>query len=524
MLKRRILFFLIILSIGLQRVIALDFDSDIEGCIPLLDGLSYRGEWSSTFSHGDTPLWLNANRHGLSSLKEGNGYLRLSAIRPLKTDSLRRWGLGYGVDLAVPYNFTSNFVVQQAFVEGRFLHGSLFIGSKEWPMELKNNNLSSGSQTLGINARPVPQVRIALPEYWTFAAGWLHFKGHIAYGKMTDDSFQHDFTSKESKYADDVLYHSKAFYLKIGNPERYFPFSIVLGVESASTFGGKSYSPDGQGGMTQIKGATGFKAYFNALTFGGFDTGEDTYQNAQGNQLGSWLIRLNWDTDDWSFGIYGDKFFEDHSAMFDLDYDGYGEGENWNKKEKSHYILYSAKDMMLGAELNLRNTRFVNDIVFEYLYTKYQSGPIYHDHTETISDHIGGKDNYYNHYIYTGWQHWGQVIGNPLFRSPIYNTDGTLEVKNNRFLALHLGFDGNPWEDFTYRVLLTYQEGLGTYDEPYLKKHHDVSFLLEGRYAFDCKPLKGWSLKVGYGMDFGGILGNNYGAQIAIAKTGLFKK
>jgi hypothetical protein len=29
-------------------------------------------------------------------------------------------------------------------------------------------------------------------------------------------------------------------------------------------------------------------------------------------------------------------------------------------------------------------------------------------------------------------------MGNPLYRSPIYNSDGKVEVKNNRFLAFHL--------------------------------------------------------------------------------------
>ena len=63
-------------------------------------------------------------------------------------------------------------------------------------MELKNNELSSGAQTLGKNARPVPQVRIALADYYTLplTKGWLHLKGHIAYGKMTDDNWQHEFT------------------------------------------------------------------------------------------------------------------------------------------------------------------------------------------------------------------------------------------------------------------------------------------------------------------------------------------
>ena len=94
------------------------------------------------------------------------------------------------MDVAAPIHYTSNVVVQQAFVEARWLHGVLSIGAKEYPMELKNQTLSSGSQTLGINARPVPQVRLALPEYWTlpFANHWLAIKGHIAYGKMTDEN------------------------------------------------------------------------------------------------------------------------------------------------------------------------------------------------------------------------------------------------------------------------------------------------------------------------------------------------
>ncbi len=518
-------FTLILLSVFANvMTFSQSFDNDEKGIIPLADGLEYKVEVQSTFSHGQTPLWMNANRYGLSSLDNGNGYLRASVIRPLRTDSLRRWGIGYGVDLAVPYNFTSNFVIQQAFIEARWLHGSLSVGSKEYPMEFKNQKLSSGSQTLGINARPIPQIRLALPDYWVlpFGKGWIRMKGHIAYGWMTDQNWQHEFTNKQSKYADNVLFHSKAIYLKIGNEERYIPFSLELGIETASNFGGTSYVPNSDGGMDAIKYNNGLRAYWNALTFGGFDAREKVYKNMEGNQVGSWLIRMNWDEEYWRFSIYADKYFEDHSAMFLLDYDGYGSGDEWNSKKKTRFLLYDMKDIMLGAEFNLKYPRWVNDVVFEYIYTKYQSGPIYHDHTSGISDHIGGRDNYYNHGIYTGWQHWGQVIGNPLFRSPIYNSDGTISVEDNRFMALHIGIDGNPTDNFSYRVLGTYQEGLGTYDVPYDKKHHNVSFLVEGRYAFDEGLLSGWSAKLGYAMDFGKILGNNYGFQITIVKVGHF--
>ena len=244
--------------------------------------IDYKVEMQGSFSNTKTPLWLNANKHGLSSLETTNGYIRTAINRPLSVDEERKWGIGYGLDVAVPVNYTSPAVVQQAYIEGRWHHGTLTIGAKEQPMELKNNSLSSGSQTLGINARPVPQVRLALPDYWTlpFANGWLHLKGHIAYGKMTDDNWQHDFTKKQNKYADNVLYHSKAGYLKLGNEEVFCPWSLEVGLEMVSTFGGTAYRPTADGKMEVLKGETGVKAFWKAFIPGGADIGETTYLKA----------------------------------------------------------------------------------------------------------------------------------------------------------------------------------------------------------------------------------------------------
>lgn len=490
--------------------------------------INYKVETQGSFSNTKTPLWLNANKFGLSSLDKTNGYFRTAIERPLSVDEGRKWGIGYGIDIAAPLNYTSNFVVQQAYIEGRWLHGALTIGAKEQPMELKNNLLSTGSQTLGINARPVPQVRLSLPNYWTlpFGNGWFHFKGHLAYGKMTDQNWQHDFTNKQSKYADDVLYHSKSGFLKIGNEEVFSPWSLQIGLEMVSTFGGTAYRPTSDGQMETLKGHNNFQAFWNAFIPGGADVTEITYQNAEGNQLGSWLARLQYDGETKSYALYADKYFEDHSAMFQLDYDGYGEGEEWQQKKKHKYLVYDLKDWLIGFEYKYRQDSWLNSIVLEYMYTKYQSGPIYHDHTITIADHIGGQDNFYDHYIYTGNQHWGQAMGNPLFRSPIYNEDGTISFKDNRFVAYHLGLAGTPNEYLNWRFLATYQEGLGTYNRPYNDKHHTVSLLAETSYllhSISHKWLNGISLKAAYGMDFGAILGGiNYGFQFTISKSGIF--
>ena len=489
-----------------------------------LEGLNYQIEMQGTVSADRTPLWQNANKHGLSSLEKTNGYLRGSLSRSIEEDADRKWGLGYAIDLVAPYHYTSNVIIQQAFVEARWMKAMLTVGSKEWQQELKNDTLSSGNQTLGINARPVPQVRLGI-DYFTipYTNGWLHMKGHVAYGKMTDDNWQHDFTQKLSKYTDDLMYHSKAGYLKIGNDEVFCPWSLTMGLEMAAFYGGTAYRPSGDG-MEVLHGEKGVKGMWHSLIPGGDEVGEETYLNVAGDHLGSWLMRLDYDADSWRIGFYADKYFEDHSAMLQLDYDGYGTGEEWTVKKDRRFLIYDFKDMMLGMELNLRDGRWLQNLVFEYLYSKYQSGPIYHDHSAGISDHIGGDDNFYNHYIYNGWQHWGQVMGNPLYRSPIYNDDGKIEVKDNRFRAFHLGFDGEIVNRLNYRVLGTFQEGFGTYSKPYTRKRRQGSFLTE----LICTPggrwLEGWTVRGSYAMDFGSILGNNWGFQLTLTKRGLLGK
>ena len=483
-------------------------------------------------SEGITPLWLNANKHGLSSLEAVNGYLRAVVIRPLSTDSLRKWGVGYGVDVAVAANYTSDVIVQQAFAELRWLHGALSVGSKEYPMQLKNNTLSSGSQTLGINARPVPQVRFSLPDYWTipFTKGWVHIKGHFAYGMMTDENWQKDFTHQQSKYTEGTLFHSKAGYLKIGgNNEFQAPLSLELGMEMASTFGGRSYQVPVAGGVVDVMhNQGGLRGMKNALMLAGSDQDEGVYHNAAGNQLGSWMARVNYDEEEWRVAAYIDHFFEDHSQLYFLGKSGYGTGDRWNNRTNG-LMVYNLKDMLLGIELNLKYGTWLKNLVVEYIYTKDQSGPLYHDNTPNLPFKVSGIDNYYNHSTFTGWQHWGQVIGNPLYRSPIYNDDGVIDVRDNRFKAIHIGMDGNLGQlrffrslrlfgSLGYRLMATYQSGVGTYINPYTKPHHNVSLMAECSYHPEEGFLRGWQLKTAAGMDIGSILGHNYGLQVTVSK------
>ena len=115
-------------------------------------------------------------------------------------------------------------------------------------------------------------------------------------------------------------------------------------------------------------------------------------------------------------------------------------------------------------------------------------------------------------------------MGNPLYRSPLYNSDGRIEVENNRFRAFHVGVSGNPIEGLHYRLLATLQDGWGSYENPFTEQRHNVSVLAEASWHFTRGKLRDWKVTGSYGMDSGSILGHNQGFQLTISKSGILAK
>ena len=92
--------------------------------------LTYRAEAAVTVSDGDyAPLWLTANRYGMTSNESKNAYLRAGIAwnKTLKHD----WRIAAGLDLAGGKNLTSNFWIQQAYADISWKKLTLSLGSKE---------------------------------------------------------------------------------------------------------------------------------------------------------------------------------------------------------------------------------------------------------------------------------------------------------------------------------------------------------------------------------------------------------
>ncbi|MBR6197527.1 MAG: hypothetical protein IKQ72_07985 [Bacteroidaceae bacterium] len=473
-------------------------------------GITYSTELSTTASSGDyAPFWLTANHYGLSSIENNSAYLRGGLFRSTDTDSLRKWKLGYGADVAITSNHTSKLIIQQLYGEVTYNKGVLTVGAKQMPLMFKSEELSTGDMTYSINARPIPQIRLALNDYWNLPLtdGWFAFKGHIAYGWFTDGGWQKDYTAGTNlPHSNNVLFHSKSGYIRIGK-ENILPVTLTAGVHFCAQFGGEAWNmgkrlddtSDYVGDYAKMN--NGPSAYWHAFFPGGRDVSDGGFDNAEGNQLGSYQACIEYKSKEWAAKLYAEHYFDDHSQMF---------------------FQYDWKDFLWGLEVTLPHNPVATSIVLEHIGTEDQSGCVYHDHTVNLPTQLSGTDNYYNHSIYGGWQHWGQGIGNPTIISPIYNHDHRIFFYNNRIRAYHIGVSGDPTPDIHYRVLYTHTRSRGTYATPNIDPLTARSILAEATYT--PHRLDGWSITGAYATTRGTLLGTSDGGQITIRKKGILTK
>ncbi|MBP5772188.1 MAG: hypothetical protein J6W75_12725 [Bacteroidaceae bacterium] len=458
-------------------------------------------EVSATASTGDfAPLWLTANRYGLSSVRPMSNYERVRLERDIRLDAGRNWQLGYGADVALAFGHERTGIVQQAYVEVGWKRLRLLLGQKQQPLEMMNKELSTGAMTFGINARPIPKARLDI-DWFSFPGtkGWWQWRLYGAYGFMTDGLWQQKW-SQNYRYSRHVLYHEKALHWQFGRAD-VFPLTYEIGLNFAGQFGGSSYQVfTSRSEATTYHYESGFRAFWNILTMQGNDATDGDFPNVGGNTLGSWVMQLRYHGKKWQARAYWERFFEDHSMLT---------------------VQYGIYDMLLGGEVTLPRNPYVTAAVVEYLGTKNQTGPVFHDPTPSMTDHIAGRDNYYNHLNYAGWENYGMSIGNPLITSPLYNDafgkNHRLFFYNNRVRAWHVGLSGDPSAEWHWRALLSFTRGWGTYSLPFVDDKKQTYALAEATYR--PRWAQGWQGTLALGLDHGDLIGNSFGGQLTISKT-----
>ncbi len=476
--------------------------------------ISYNIESEAVGGNGtNTPFWLMSNQHGLSSVDLNNGYVRVGLKN--EYDAAKIFDYRYGLDVVEANNYTSKFILQQAYFDLRFKKIELSLGSKEYNSILKNQSLSSGGMSWSGNARPIPMVRLGSNDFMSFP--WLFhnrlkLKAAVAFGWFTDGGFQAEnvrFDTRNPNSSFSNFYNRKLVYHQKQVIANYdfanSPWSMTIALQLEMQFCGDKYYTENNV-LKILSTPPTFKHYFMALvpSQGDSQSAIGDQQYVFGNTLGSEHFVFNYRKPEFEIKAYLENFFEDFGGM---------------SKQNGF-------DGLWGFEYERKIKRGITGVVVEYLQTTDQSGPIHWapgDYpTAKLRDQATGNDDYYNNFNYTGWEHWGMTNGNPLISSPIYNTDGTLRMENNRVKALHVGVSAAISSEWEGRFLGTVSRGWGRHYLPFTETKDAKSMLLE--LCYSPKKCKGWTFAASGALDRGTLYGDNSALSLKISKKGFISK
>lgn len=476
-----------------------------------------------SIANGDhSPFWLSSNRQGLVMDGLNGGYGRVA----LKGQTHHSSGLfiDYGADGIYGKGYQSDMFMQQVYADFGFRFIDISVGKKERWGEMADPDLSSGSMTWSGNSRPIPQVRLEMPEFTRLPilGNWFSIKGHLAFGHYEDAKWIQEFTSIASApiYTVNTKYHSKAGFIRFGDMDR-FPLEVTLGLEMYAQFGGTGYNlkfndRPGHQADPVCQLPQDRKAYI-AIMLPFNESGGQTRLN--GNTLGSWHLAFNTEINDWKYMLRYEHFYEDHSSMLGIEYKRNIDGI---KRLKFYGIQNNWFDGLFALEVKAPQGMWLNKAVLEFLNTYSQCGPVNVQHNITAMPNIDGRDNVYEHYVYQSYSYFGNYMGSPMLISPIYNTDGSLYPKSTRTMAWHLGIDGNMTDHIGFRYKIAHSRHWGTYTIPLRNVESITSQLAEISYTAPNKARFILSVAADIDNKSGNqayLLGNQNGVMLTIEKS-----
>lgn len=455
------------------------------------NSLIIKTESAGTFTTGDNaPFWITNNKYGIGWHNTNNQHIRAGIFLNQKLFN-KELTISTEGDIVVANQLESDFFIQQLYLDLKYKKIELSVGQKEKKMLFRNNDLSTGSMVLSNNARPLPQVGISTQEFIPipFTKKTLSFMGGVSYGWYTDNSYREK--TEDDIYVKNVLSHHKYLFLKFEKTDS--PWNLIAGIEGGAQWGGDTYI-DGEYSFTHPHAFSDMmRILFNRS--GGRDAQEGQQINKLGDSYGSYHLIFNYKLENESqLKLYYEHFFEDRSGM--------------------EYMNFP--DGTYGIEYNFNKKQLVSTILFEYLYSKSQSGPVEYDENGNWT-HISTGDNYYNNGSYRSNQHYGFVLGNPLLTSPLYN-QRSLRIPNNRLISFHLGAQGWFNNKLSYKTLITHSRGYGTPLIKFDKPRNE--FMSSFELTYSNPKWDGWSFSGAVAYDKSdSFIGDNLGVQMKIAKT-----
>jgi len=480
---------------------------------------TYRAETFGSAATGEnTPFWMLYHNWGMVPLDAGNFYVRGGVFHQQTIN--KDWSFNAGFDLAgsSPHSY-GDVWVQQLYCELNWKSLRLNVGAKEDYVSFLNPYLSSGDFEMSNNARPLPEIKGSISDFIAipYTKGNMYIKGHFAIGRYMDGNWQEDVARPNYDYTKDVLSHHKSIYFRFGNIEKN-KLQFTVGMDHQAQWGGKLYrslyiyiEESGQWERTYIvehqpKGLDDLFRVMIAKEGSPSSSGADQAY-AAGSSIGAYILKTDYRLKNNAvLSTYKQHFFDDGSGM----------------------TLANYRDGTYGIEYKTNRKTLLSGAVFEYIYTKHQTGSIHFnldmdDEHDKIRNRGNGNDDYYNNCDYVqGHSYYGRTKGTPLFLSPEYNKDGRLVFTSNRIISCHLGIEGYLHPTLQYRLLATTGQTWGRYYVPYKSVKQGFASNLDLIYS--CPKVQDLDVKLSLGFNKGEFFGDDtFGAGITITKKGIIK-
>lgn len=409
-------------------------------------------------SGGPLPFWMTSGQYGLMPEHSGALALVQAGTQYDASKTLQwKWGASLAANLDAAPTADFNLMVDELYGSLKWKALSLDLGMKRTALDyygavrsLGSLSVTGGNVIWSGNARTMPGYTLTLHPVAVPGTG-RHVWFYGSWG---------DYRTMDDRYVQGALVHRADLGLRFDITRR---LGLRLGFEHDALWGGTS--PNYGNLVTAAN-------YFRMITCqpASSEGPVNDQNNVIGDQLGRRLVRIDWQGDGWRLALQRDVPFDDASSMC---FRNFPDGIN------TLWFGFDDKD------------RWVSDVVYEFQYTRYQSGPINESTKESESQGRSpfeqfrywlsirdGGDNYFNNWEYrSGWTHFGHTVGNPLF-FPEGTRDGSwtakrvvLGVENNRVRAHHLGVSGKLFRKYPYKLMLTYSENYGLFKARYAGKN-----------------------------------------------------
>ncbi|MDT0649771.1 capsule assembly Wzi family protein [Autumnicola edwardsiae] len=415
--------------------------------------------YGTAYSQDESPFWIHSNKRGrVNESSNFSGWINGRAIYSFTENAFLEVGMGLlyhdGYDSAIKFDqsylsFENSWLKATA---GRKQKEELYLG-----LSATNENM-----LWSLNARPLLGLLLETKRpVFLFGDDGIGFTASFG-----------EFFTDDNRFVKNTRIHHKSFNLVYKNSDK---FQVSAGLQHFVQWAGTS--PEYGELSSDLES-------YARIFLGMQGDSEQGAENAEGNQLGSYEVKLSTEINSYKIKLIYNHIFEDGSGR----------------------MLFNTPDGRYGIFIEdvykLPENKWVKAAMYEFYHTTDQSEG---------SGTTDGDDNYFVHDLYqSGWTYENRVIGVPFITM---NEDRT-RVYNNTLVAHHLGLTGMAFNNFPYKLLNSYRINYGYKGNDVLDNKILSSFL-----EVEVYNLNNLNINVQLGADFISDSPTNIGAGILLSKT-----